>query len=94
MKMMWWQVMSCGALIMLLGGCMHAERREMLRTATVSLADAVRMAEASVIDSRAVEAELEQKDGRSVYEVELIDVTHKTRKVYVDARNGQIMRIR
>ncbi|HET9963595.1 MAG TPA: PepSY domain-containing protein [Nitrospiraceae bacterium] len=82
-----------GALLLVMAGCTHGDKKDLLRSTNVSLADAIRTAEASVTDSKAVEAELESKDGRAVYEVELIDVKRDKRKVYVDAGTGKIFQI-
>lgn len=88
------QTMFAGAfLILLTGGCASPERTELVRLANVSLAEAVKNAEASVPDGRAVEAELEREDGRTVYEVELVDSKQIKRKVYVDALTGKVVRI-
>jgi uncharacterized membrane protein YkoI len=83
-----------GALLVVLGACTHHDQKDLLRSTNISLADAVRTAEASVTDSKAVEAELESKDGRTAYEVELIDVKRDKHKVYVDAGTGKVFQIR
>jgi uncharacterized membrane protein YkoI len=59
----------------------------------VSLIDAVKTAEASVTNGRAVEAELEQKYGRAVYEVEVVDGVQIKHTVYVDAGTGKVVPI-
>lgn len=63
--------------------------KELIATAKVTLEDAVRSAVKAVPGSKAVEAEIGKEDGRTVYEVELIDASKKTQKVYVDAQTGQ-----
>ncbi len=40
------------------------------------------------VPGKAVEAELRKEDGRTVFEIEIIDVSNKTQKVYVDAQSG------
>lgn len=80
-------------LAMLMGGCASHERTELVRMANISLAEAVKNAEASLPDGRAVEAELEREDGRTVYEVELVDSKQGKRKIYVDAATGKVVRI-
>ncbi|GAB1721912.1 MAG: peptidase M4 [Nitrospira sp. CR1.1] len=62
--------------------------KELAATATVTLEDAVRHA-LKAVPGRAVEAEIGKEDGRTVYEVEIIDSNNKTQKVYVDAQSGQ-----
>lgn len=62
--------------------------QQLAATATITLEEAVRNALKSV-PGRAVEAEISKEDGRTVYEVEIIDSSNKTHKVYVDAQSGQ-----
>ena len=61
--------------------------KQLAATATVTLEDAVKHA-LKAVPGKAVEAEIGKDDGRTVYEVEIIDGNHKTQKVYVDAQNG------
>jgi uncharacterized membrane protein YkoI len=37
---------------------------------------------------------LEKKDGRAMYEVELIDTKQEKRKVYVDAGSGKVYKLK
>lgn len=62
--------------------------KQLVSTATVTLEDAVKHA-LKVVPGKAVEAEIGKEDGRTVYEVEIIDSNNKTQKVYVDAQSGQ-----
>jgi uncharacterized membrane protein YkoI len=62
--------------------------KQLASTASVTLEDAVRHA-LKAVPGKAVEAEIGKEDGRTVYEVEIIDVNNKTQKVYVDAQSGQ-----
>ena len=62
--------------------------KELIATAKITLEEAVRHALKSV-PGKAVEAEIGKEDGRTVYEVEIIDQSNKTQKVYVDAQSGQ-----
>ena len=41
---------------------------------------------------RVLESELEQKDGRYVYEVELVDEQGRVREMKFDARTGEVLR--
>jgi uncharacterized membrane protein YkoI len=41
---------------------------------------------------RVLESELEQKDGRYVYELELVDDQGRVREVKFDARTGEVLR--
>ena len=71
----------------------HESKRDLLTQANVSLIEAVRIAEANVTNGKTVEAELEREDGRTVYEVEMIDSTQKKRTVHIDAGSGKVMKI-
>jgi uncharacterized membrane protein YkoI len=62
--------------------------RELAESAKITLEEAIRNALVSV-PGTAVEAEIRKEDGRTVYEVEIIDSSKKIRKVSVDAQNGQ-----
>lgn len=62
--------------------------KQLASTATVTLEDAVKHA-LKVVPGKAVEAEIGKQDGRTVYEVEIIDSNNKEQKVYVDAQSGQ-----
>ncbi len=62
--------------------------KQLTATATVTLEDAVRHA-LKAVPGKAVEAEIGKEDGRTVYEVEIVDANNKTQKVYVDAQSGQ-----
>jgi uncharacterized membrane protein YkoI len=63
--------------------------KELAKSATVTLDKAVQAAVAAV-PGKAVEAELDKQEGRTVYKVEIIDNTNKTKKVYVDAQTLEI----
>jgi uncharacterized membrane protein YkoI len=76
------------------GGCAHENKRELISSTNISLIEAIRTAEATVTDGRAVEAELEKEDGKAVYEVELIDAKQDKRKVYVDAGTGKVIQLK
>lgn len=45
------------------------------------------------VPGKAVEAEIEKEDGRAVYEIKIIDTTNNKRKVHVDARTGDVMKV-
>lgn len=79
--------------IVLISGCADYERKDLIRMVNISLAQAVTNAEVYLAEGRAVEAELEQEEGRTLYEVKLIDSKQSTRKVYIDALTGKVVRI-
>jgi len=62
--------------------------KELVSTAKITLEEAVHHA-LKAVSGKAVEAEIGKEDGRTVYEVEIVDVNNKTQKVYVDAQSGQ-----
>ncbi len=62
--------------------------KDLISTAKITMEEAVRAAAKAVPGSKVVEAELGKEDGRTVYEVEVIDANKKTQKVYVDAQTG------
>jgi uncharacterized membrane protein YkoI len=62
--------------------------KELVSTAKITLAEAVQHA-VKAVPGKAVEAEIGKEDGRTVYEVEIIDMNKKTQKVYVDAETGK-----
>lgn len=93
MRAMIYGAMVVGSLALMAGGCTHS-KRDLVSSTNISLIEAVRTAEASVTDGRAVEAELEKKDGRAMYEVELIDTKQEKRKVYVDAGSGKVYKLK
>lgn len=62
--------------------------KELVATAKITLEEAVHHALKSV-PGKAVEAEIGKEDGRTVYEIEIVDLNNKTQKVYVDAQSGQ-----
>jgi uncharacterized membrane protein YkoI len=62
--------------------------QQLADTAKITLEEAVHRA-LTTVPGKAVEAELRKEDGRTVFEVEIIDLSKKTQKVYVDAQSGQ-----
>lgn len=91
MHIAYWSMIGF-ATIGLAGGCaMHHESKEgLLRQSNISLIDAVRTAESTIVGGRTIEAELEREDGRPVYEVEMIDSVQNKRTVHVDAVSGKV----
>lgn len=93
MKSTIWVLAGLSGSLLIVGGCAHDSKKELIRSTNISLIEAVRTAEVSVSDGKTVEAELEKEDGRAMYEVELIDAKKETRKVYVDAGSGKVFKI-
>jgi hypothetical protein len=63
--------------------------KELSATAQITLDEAVKTA-VKALPGKAVEAQIGKEDGRTVYEVEIIDSNKKTRTVYVDAQTGAL----
>ena len=62
--------------------------KDLVATAKITMEEAVRNA-VKAVPGKAVEAEIGKEDGRTVFEVEIIDANNKKQKVYVDAQTGQ-----
>lgn len=60
---------------------------ELAYSAKITLQEAIHQALVTV-PGKAIEAEIGKDEGRTVYEIEIIDSSNKTQKVYVDAQNG------
>ncbi len=66
--------------------------KELISSAKISLADAVRAA-VRTVPGKAAETEIGREDGRLVYWVEVVDNNAKTRIVYIDANTGEPLKI-
>ncbi len=87
-------VVSVGvAALPLIGGCAEHSKKDLMRQTNVSMTEAIKTAESSVPRSRAVEAELEHENGRTVYEIELLDANNDEKKIWVDAYSGKITKV-
>lgn len=69
---------------------MFESDKKLSESATITLENAVKTAVGSV-PGKAVEVNMGKDDGRVVYKVEIIDSAGKSRHVYVDANNGNIL---
>lgn len=65
--------------------------KELSESATITMDQAIKTAVAAV-PGKAVEAQLGKEDGRTVYEIDIIDASKKERTVYVDAQTGKTMK--
>jgi uncharacterized membrane protein YkoI len=77
------------AALLSLGAC--ASQETLARNARISHEQATRTAE-SAVEGMAEETHLERENGRTVYEVELVDRNDKTQTVWVDAETGRIIK--
>ena len=66
--------------------------KELSASARITLEQAIRTA-VQALPGKAVEAQIGKEDGRTVFEVKIIDSQDKTRTVYVDAQTGQTMKV-
>lgn len=67
--------------------------KELADSAQITMDQAIKTAVAAV-PGKAVEAQLGKEDGRTVYEIDIIDSTsRKERTVYIDAQTGKTMKI-
>ncbi len=76
----------CGVL----GACSSQDK--MARSATISMSDAIRTAEASIPGSRAKESHVEKEGDHTVYEVQLADNLNNSRTVWIDAYSRRIIK--
>ena len=90
MRIFW--ILLIGLSAFTFGACAEEQgKRYWLRHASVTLAQAVQIAEASE-SGRAVGAELKQSGTRVFYEIELVDSGNRSRSVRVDAETGKIIK--
>ncbi|MBA3967969.1 MAG: PepSY domain-containing protein [Nitrospirales bacterium] len=68
------------------------DKAELLKETNITLVEAVEKALTNM-KGKAVEAELEKENGKTVYEVKIIDENGTTREIYVDAHSGNVVKI-
>ena len=68
-------------------------KAELAGQAQITMEKAVQTA-LQKVPGKAIEAELEKEDGRPAYEIKILDTSNSKRKVYVDARTGEIMKVK
>lgn len=66
--------------------------KELAESAKIPMEQAIRMATGEV-PGKAVEAQIGKEDGKTVYEIDIIDSSKKERTVYIDAQTGQVMKV-
>ena len=66
--------------------------KQLAESATITMDQAVKTAVATV-PGKAVEAQMGKEDGRTVYEIDIIDSSKKERTVYIDAQTGKTLKI-
>ncbi|WNM62682.1 PepSY domain-containing protein [Candidatus Nitrospira neomarina] len=65
---------------------------ELLKGTQITLVEAVEKA-MTTVKGKAVDVELEKEQGKTVFEVKIVDENEKTREVYVDAHSGEVVKI-
>lgn len=68
------------------------DKAELLQGTKITLVEAVQAALTNVT-GKAINAELEKENGKTVFEVKVIDETGTTREIYVDAQTGTVLKI-
>lgn len=71
----------------------HADEQEkesLAEQATVSIQEAIDVA-TEAFPGKVVEAELEEEDGRPVYEIEIVGEDNKTMEFEIDAKTGKVL---
>jgi uncharacterized membrane protein YkoI len=88
-----WAGIGLGLGSLLVAGCGGGEQGKsyLIRHAVVTLSQAAEIAE-STAPGRAVKAELESSGNRVLYQVEIINAVNQTRKVWIDAETGKIVK--
>ncbi|GJL61649.1 MAG: hypothetical protein NPIRA04_03030 [Nitrospirales bacterium] len=68
------------------------KKADLLKDSHITLVQAVDKA-LSNAQGKAVSAELEKEDGKTVFEVKIIDETGNKIEIYVDAHSGDVVKI-
>jgi len=66
--------------------------KQLAESAKIPMEQAIRTATGEV-PGKAVEAQLGKEDGKTVYEIDIIDSSKKERTVYIDAQTGQVIKV-
>ncbi len=67
-------------------------KKELVSAAKISMGEAIDAA-VQAVPGKAVEAYIDDEDGRTVFEVEIITDQGKTQEVYIDAQTGVAQKI-
>ena len=68
-----------------------ASDKELALSAAISMEEAIKAAATSVPGGKPYQVEMTKKKGQVVYQVEIVDQSKKSHKVYVDAANGKLI---
>jgi len=66
--------------------------KQLAEQAKITMSEAITEA-VKAVPGKAVEAQIGKEEGRTVYEVDIIDMNKKERTVYVDAETGKMLKI-
>ena len=67
--------------------------KKLSESAKIPMDQAVKQATMEV-PGKAVEAQLGKEEGRTVYEIDIIDASNKERTVYIDAQTGKTLKVK
>ncbi|GJL61986.1 MAG: hypothetical protein NPIRA04_06400 [Nitrospirales bacterium] len=67
-------------------------KKELVNTAKITMAEAIEAA-VKTVPGKAVAAEIDTEDDRTVFEVEIIDSAGKTKEVYIDGQTGEARKV-
>ncbi|GJL48790.1 MAG: hypothetical protein NPIRA01_00170 [Nitrospirales bacterium] len=67
-------------------------KKELANSTKVTMAEAIEAA-VKTVPGKAVAAEIDTEDDRTVFEVEIIDTAGKTKEVYIDGQTGEAHKV-
>ena len=67
-------------------------KKELVNASRITMAEAIDAA-VKVVPGKAVEAEIDSENDRTVFEIEIITDSGKTKEVYIDAQSGEAHKI-
>jgi uncharacterized membrane protein YkoI len=72
----------------------HLEARRLLESGEVMSLQSILDKYRTDYPGRVIEVELEKKHGKIIYEIEIVDDNGEVRELYIDARNGDLLRVK
>lgn len=70
----------------------HLEARRLVESGEVLPLQSILDKYRTDYPGRVIEVELEKKHGKIIYEIEIVDDSGEVRELYIDARNGELLR--
>ncbi|MDC8450011.1 MAG: PepSY domain-containing protein [Nitrospira sp.] len=86
-------VLAAGAMTVADSAFGEPNKVEMAAAAKVSIAEGIKTA-SETVSGTIVEAELEQKQDKLVWEVEVVTAEHKVIEVHIDAETGAVLDVK